>query len=773
MEITASPKSAYAKNIIACVVLSITVSACFIELLRNPNDLLTGRHFGGRNDMTHAAVGYRVFPVVPIREFGQFPCWNPYSLTGIPWSSSPQSSLYYPGNWLFLLFDGIPLISWLLVAHHWLAGAGMYFLCRRYQFSWLAALFGGTAFASTPFLIAHSAEGHFPHACLIAWFPWVLLCFERLRSGQRGAVPLLACVISLSFFCGHVQEVYYLLLVLTGFLVVDIVIGIRHRRSVPAAADPGVALPQTELQVSQFCHAHESPPLRVLINWIGVGALTIGLVAIELLPVGIYTTQAVRATGISAEKAGATSFGISNLRQLVDPFALGDMQSYAGPDKFYWETVFHFGIVVLLLALTGTLFARRQYPVRRMVTLFLIGGLFACGSNTPFFIWCYNMIPGISFFRIPSRSIFFCALAMSVLAAAGVEVLLSAARRFRPDSVRFRRICHVGAVTLIAVSALELMVYSNSLFGTVSSVSFHRHNEIADFLEENAYDGRVFALQDHLSDYEAWTRGIQKVQGYDPVPLKRYGLFTAAMVQPHDPAPEMAGFETVGLKHYKKPLLDLLGVKYAIVVSIPEIPLVGWKVVKQGRIPQLVTLRGEPVKSIPYAILENENPLPRAFVIGQTRILHPADNVIDVLGQLDPRKELLLHQDLLGSGPRAELSPARIEESTPNRIRVQAELSAPGYVVLTDAWYGGWSATVDERSAPIVPADVAFRAVALDAGQHEVVFTFSPPLFKTGLVITGFTSLLVMIALAAAVYGNGDAARLKGEGDDPDHHSTT
>ena len=210
--------------------------------------------------------------------------------------------------------------------------------------------------------------------------------------------------------------------------------------------------------------------------------------------------------------------------------------------------------------------------------------------------------------------------------------------------------------------------------------------------------------------------------------------------------------------------------KYAIVASVPETPLVGWKVVKQGRIPQLVTLRGQPVKSIPYAILENENPLPRAFVIGQTRILHPADKIIDVLGQFDPRKELLLENDLQGTGDRAKFSAAAIEEYTPNRIRLSAELSEPGYLVLTDAFYPGWSARVDGNSAPIIPADFAFRAVPLAAGQHEVVFTFSPPLFKIGLAITAFTAVLVVIALAAATFGNGQAAGTKGEVDDPDPH---
>lgn len=765
--------STIAANLTACMLLFSLVSACFVDLIRNPNELLAGRHDGGRNDITTQYLAFRDFPNKSVREFGQLPFWNPYSLTGIPWHSNPQSALFYPANWLFLLFAGSRLISWLLVAHHWLAGAGMFLLCRRYGFSWLAALFGGTAFAATPFLIAQSVEGHYNQVCMVAWFPWAFLCFEHIRSGERRSVPLMACVISLCFFCGHVQEVYYLVVVLTGFLVVDLAKGIYRQRSVPAVAVPGVQLPQTTCSPeSQLCRGNAVPPLRLIVNWIAVGALTAGLVAIDLLPNAIYTTQAVRSAGIGAKEASEISIGVANLRQLWDPFALGNMQSYSGPGLYYWETVFHFGMVVSLLAVIGTLFRWRQFPVLRMVAMFLIAAVFAFGAETPFFPWCYDTIPGMSFFRSPSRSIFFCGLAISVLSAAGVDVLLAAAMKFhRSESVRFTRICHASALALIAVSAVELAIFSNSLQATIPSDSFHRQNEIADFLEQNTAGSRVFALQDHLSDYEAWTRGIQKVQGYDPVPLKRYGLFTASMVQPHEPGIEMVGFETVGLNHYRKPLLDLLGVKYAVVASADATPPDGWKIVKQGRIAELLTLRGQPPRTIPYTIYENESPLPRAFVIGQTRVLHPADKIIDVLGQLDPRKELLLEQELKGTEDRAEFSAAVIEEYTPNRIRVSAELTEPGYLVLTDAWYPGWSAKVDGNSAPIIPANFAFRAVPLPAGQHEVVFTFSPPLLKVGLAATGFTLILIVIAFAAAAFGDEDAEKKKGPGDDLDRHS--
>src|SRR5262249_10557352 len=65
---------------------------------------------------------------------------------------------------------------------------------------------------------------------------------------------------------------------------------------------------------------------------------------------------------------------------------------------------------------------------------------------------------------------------------------------------------------------------------------------------------------------------------------------------------------------------------------------------------------------------------------------------------------------------------------------------------LADTFDPGWSATVDGRPAPVRPAYAAFRAVALRAGRHTVVFTYVPEGFSVGLAIT-LASLALGVAL--------------------------
>jgi hypothetical protein len=72
--------------------------------------------------------------------------------------------------------------------------------------------------------------------------------------------------------------------------------------------------------------------------------------------------------------------------------------------------------------------------------------------------------------------------------------------------------------------------------------------------------------------------------------------------------------------------------------------------------------------------------------------------------------------------------------------------------VLADTFDPGWSATVDDTPAPIHPAYVAFRAVALPPGHHRVVFRYQPAGFVLGMVVSavGFVVFLVMWFLSSA-----------------------
>jgi hypothetical protein len=76
---------------------------------------------------------------------------------------------------------------------------------------------------------------------------------------------------------------------------------------------------------------------------------------------------------------------------------------------------------------------------------------------------------------------------------------------------------------------------------------------------------------------------------------------------------------------------------------------------------------------------------------------------------------------------------------------VEADCAAPATIVRSELDLAGWSATVDGRSVPVVPADGGLESVAVPAGSHEVVFAYAPPHLRLGegLAVAGLLAVLL------------------------------
>src|SRR5690606_28166963 len=99
--------------------------------------------------------------------------------------------------------------------------------------------------------------------------------------------------------------------------------------------------------------------------------------------------------------------------------------------------------------------------------------------------------------------------------------------------------------------------------------------------------------------------------------------------------------------------------------------------------------------------------------------------------------------------PADSTAQASITQYAAERVVVEVQTEAPGYLLLTDAFYPGWQATVNDEPALIYRADVMFRAVAVPAGESTVVFTYAP--FWRGWLLPLGAGLWAAWALVTAV----------------------
>jgi len=103
------------------------------------------------------------------------PLWNPQILSGFPNIANPLTGLWYPGNWVSILFP-LPFGSHLVTVFHIVSGGlGMYAFLRQRKNTAYAAFLGALSFEFLPKLFVHYAAGHISWVQAITWTPWLLL----------------------------------------------------------------------------------------------------------------------------------------------------------------------------------------------------------------------------------------------------------------------------------------------------------------------------------------------------------------------------------------------------------------------------------------------------------------------------------------------------------------------------------------------------------------------------------------------------------------------
>jgi hypothetical protein len=150
----------------------------------------------------------------------------------------------------------------------------------------------------------------------------------------------------------------------------------------------------------------------------------------------------------------------------------------------------------------------------------------------------------------------------------------------------------------------------------------------------------------------------------------------------------------------------------------------------------------------PIRVYRVPDPLPRVFAVGTARVLTGGAVRAALLDPaFDPRREVVLSDGAPMIGCCAQ---SRLIEYAPDRIQADVDATVPGYLVVVDAWGPEWRASVDGSPAPVLRANVGFRAVPVPSGRHRVELRYRPRSVRYGLVVSGL-AVLGGLALALGV----------------------
>ncbi|MFP6764632.1 MAG: hypothetical protein VB858_13480, partial [Planctomycetaceae bacterium] len=612
-----SPGWSWKTVCLASLVLVLVTSGVFHELVMRPDGLLVGTHASGQNDLTLQFLRFRDTPTELARQSGgSWPAarsdWDPHLALGMPVHGNPQMAMFYPPNWICFVAGSKRTISWLLVAHMCFAGLGTWTLARAGGLSWVSSLLAGSISIGAPYCVAHLAEGHVAQIMAVSWIPWILFSFERFLDSDGRYWKILVLCLSMSFLAGHVQEPYYLSLLLSGLLVLISLARMRTGKSGGSS---------------------------LLVHWCVAGVCGASLVAVDLIPVFLNSLGTGRGTRLPLEQAG-DGLRLENFGQLIDPFALGmPGETASAGHSFYWTTLLYFGVIPLLLAIVGVLVSLRRPMTRHMALMTGAGFLFALGTLTPVYGICWRFIPLIGSFRIPSRVLFICSYGMAILAAAGLDALIMKPRSpkvktdvlpTRPGTGITTGSCIFGLVVLAGTVA-ELTWHARCIVEVAPPDALRCDSEITRFLDDQPGTFRVQTTHALLSDREALLHGIEKIRGYEPVVQVRLAWLHDALSAGPDERLDFGGFHETRIADLNRNVADLAGVRFLITSVQQEFPD-GWRLVEKGTVPGPIHLSDGGQESINFQIWENLNVMPRAFVIGDVIEISGVDAQVAVQG---------------------------------------------------------------------------------------------------------------------------------------------
>ncbi len=376
-------------------------------------------------------------------------------------------------------------------------------------------------------------------------------------------------------------------------------------------------------------------------------------------------------------------------------------------------------------------FSRRQRAVFLSLSLALEGLILylAVASTNPRLIAWFNaelvrdmnsfpprLISILTKLRDVSSPIIMVPLVVSLVTLALVTTMVFAGRR---------KVLGAGAFCLlVALLGWQLINFGRTYNTVVESKYIYPKTPAIDFLLRQPKPFRV--VQHGMSGFGVNTLGpfgIEEVGGYSSFYPKRFNKLASYIEMGADAFKGRGLDRWVIINNLDSPILNIVNAKYFLVA--PGLPLSN---------PDLkLVYRGE------IDIYENTAALPRAYVVHSTLTIPDEDQAIALLGSrsFNYSQTIILDRPLSPnlpgkSNPSSEASRVNISSYGNDDIVLTAEMADEGLVVLSDPYYPGWVATVDGREAPILRANVHYRAVRVPQGHHEISFVYRPASFRWG-----------------------------------------
>ena len=690
---------------------------------------------------------------------GQSPFWTPNVFAGMPQIADPQSLIFSPffllAAWLspepsFQLEDGV------VFAMLAMGGLGLMLYFRDRGWHPAGALLAALAFAfggSASWRIQHTGQ-----VMSLAWLPVTLWLLARALDRRSAAYGAAAGAVAAFLVLGRDQVAFLSVLLLAAYalfrVATDKEVMLSALKPLLAGALTGVAIIALPLAWTLDLAANSNRP-EIDLDGAFKGSLPIGSF-LTLICANLFGTD-----GPLKDFWGPPSqvFGTSDIYLARNMTAI-----YMGALP-----------MLALLAASGKGFFEEK-EIRFFAGAAALLTIYALGRYTPLFALLFH-IPGVDLWRRPADATFPLCSVLAILGGYALHRLMRGAAR--PNlwalagaaaallalcagvALAKDRLTQASAPLLtsagfwalaFAVIAFAPRLAQRSglaalaLVGAVATADLAIGNEPNestalppekfDVLRADTKNDTIALLREKLGHQAPDQRdrvelaaigfhwpnaslvhGFDHDLGYNPIRLKLFEDATGA--GDHLALPEQRQFSKL-YPSYRSPMSDLLGLRYiATGVPIEEID----KNIKPGDVNLIARTKDAYVYEYP-------NALPRVLLPVCALRADFAKMIAEgEWPEIDFREAVLLEESPICHRQAAGQPAAAARIVSYENTKVVIEAKAPqggGWVVLNDVWHPYWFAEVDGAPAPLLRANVLFRAVAVPEGRHEVIFRFEP-----------------------------------------------
>lgn len=151
-------------------------------------------------------------------------------------------------------------------------------------------------------------------------------------------------------------------------------------------------------------------------------------------------------------------------------------------------------------------------------------------------------------------------------------------------------------------------------------------------------------------------------------------------------------------------------------------------------------------------VLENSNPLPKAWFVDDLLVAESAHEAMDQLVQLNTADAAILQDvDDVPQIQQTDNREAVVTEYGPREIRLDLQTTTPSFLVLSEVYYpAGWHAALNGEEIAIHRTNYVLRGFEIPAGEHELTLRFDPQSHILGGRLSWVFNILILLIGVAA-----------------------